>query len=138
VDIDSAVGLRQVNASAGVLAAYRFYGRPFTFTARLKRIEPVLKMADRVTTRLEETRLLVSHALTLTVEKAGIYALELSPQTGFVVSDVRGDGVEDWKLADGKLRVSFSSRVLDSRKLNVQLEQPLKAFPDQIVVAPLR
>src|SRR5204863_4754063 len=61
-----------------------------------------------------------------------------SPQVGFVVSDVRGDGVEDWKVTGGKLRVSFSSRVLDSRKLSVQLEQALKTFPDQILVLPLR
>ena len=138
VDIESATGLRQVNASAGALAAYRFYGRPFALAARLKRIEPILKVADRVTARLEETRLLVSHALVLTVEKAGIYALDLSPQPGFSVSEVRGDGIDDWKLTDGKLRVSFSSRVLDSRKIDVQLEQALKTFPDQIAVAPLR
>lgn len=138
VDIDSATGLRQVNASGGALAAYRFYGRPFALAAKLKRIEPVLKVADRVTTRLEESRLLVSHALTVNVEKAGIYSLDLSPQAGFIVSDVRGEGIEDWKMSGAKLRVNFSSRVLDSRKLTVHLEQPLKTFPDQIAVLPLR
>ena len=72
------------------------------------------------------------------VEKAGIYTLELTPQPGFAVADVRGDGVEDWKVSDGRLRVSFSSRVLGSRRLEVQLEQALKTFPEQISVAPLR
>ncbi len=137
-EIDSAAGLRQVNAAAGTLAAYRFYGRPVTLAARLKRIEPLVKVADRVTARLEESRLLVSHALTLNVEKAGIYAVELTPQAGFVVADVRGEGVEDWKAADGKLRVNFSSRLLGTRRLDVQLEQANKTFPDQITVTPLR
>ncbi len=106
--------------------------------ANVKRIEPVLTVADRVTAHLEESRLLVDHSTVLTVEKAGIYAVEFTPQTNFVVAAVNGDGVEDWKVADGKLRVSFASRVLGTRQLEVQLEQALKILPDQIAIAPLR
>ncbi len=40
VDIDSVSGLRQVSAPKDMLAAYRFYGRPFALMAKLKRIEP--------------------------------------------------------------------------------------------------
>jgi hypothetical protein len=138
VEIDSASGLRQVNAAAGSLAAYRFSARPFTLALRLKRIEPVVTASDRATVRLEETRLLATHALTLNVEQAGIYNVELQPQPGFVVADVRGEGVEDWRVTDGKLRVSFTNRVLGSRRLEVHLEQPLKQFPEQILIEPLR
>lgn len=144
VEVDSAAGLRQVNAASGALAAYRFFGRPVTLAARLKRIEPVVKAADRVTARLEETRLLITHALSLGVEKAGIYGLELAPQAGFTVADVKGEGVEDWKVTDGPvadgkvLRVNFNSRVLGARKIEVQLEQPLKEFPSQFTVLPAR
>jgi hypothetical protein len=74
----------------------------------------------------------------LNVEKAGVYALELLPQTGFMVADVRGEGIEDWKITDGKLRVNFSARILGTRKLDVQLEQALKNFPEQIVVSSMR
>ena len=138
VEIDSATGLRQVNAIAGSLAAYRFSARPFALALRLKRIEPVVTANDRATARLEETRLLATHTLTLNVEKAGIYNIELQPQPGFVVADVRGEAVEDWKIADGKLRVSFTNRVLGARKLEVQLEQPLKEFASTITVEALR
>jgi type II secretory pathway pseudopilin PulG len=138
VEFDSVSGLRQVNATDGALAAYRFHGRPFTLALRLKRIEPVITVADHVTARLEETRLLISHNLALDVEKAGIYSLELLPQPGFVVADARGEGVEDWKFADGKVRVNFCARVLGSRKLDVQLEEAHRAFPSQIAVGPLR
>ncbi|HYV33122.1 MAG TPA: hypothetical protein VEO53_18690 [Candidatus Binatia bacterium] len=137
VEIDSITGLRQVNAPAGTLAAYRFYGRPSTLAAKLTRIEPILNVADRVTVRLEETRLLVTHALSLKVEKSGVYTVELVPQSGFVVAEVRGEGIEDWKTVDGKLRVNFSARVLGLHRIEVQLEQPNKTFPDQITVAPL-
>jgi hypothetical protein len=138
VEIEAATGLRQVNATAGSLAAYRFSARPLALTLRLKRIEPLVSASDRVTTRLEETRLLTSHALTLNVEKAGIYQIELQPQSGFVVADVRGEGVDDWKVTDGKLRVSFANRVLGARRLDIQLEQALKQFPERFVIEPLR
>ena len=97
----------------------------------------MLKLADRVTARLEETRLVVSHALNLTVEKAGIYALDLAVPPGFVVSEVKGEGIDDWKATDGKLKISFASRVLGARKLDIQLEQANKEFPDRITVLPL-
>jgi prepilin-type processing-associated H-X9-DG protein len=138
VEIEAATGLRQVNAPAGSLAAYRFSARPLALTLGLKRIEPVVSASDRVTTRLEETRLVASHALTLNVEKAGIYQIELQPQSGFVVADVRGEGVDDWKVTEGKLRVSFANRVLGARRLDIQLEQALKQFPERFVTEPLR
>ena len=137
-EIDSASGLRQVNAPAGSLAAYRFSARPLALALRLKRIEPVVTASDRATTRLEETRLLANHSLTLNVEKAGIYQIELQPQAGFVVADVRGEGVDDWKVVEGKLRVSFANRVLGARRLEVQLEQALKKFPERFAIEPLR
>ncbi|MEW6307063.1 MAG: hypothetical protein AB1705_26670, partial [Verrucomicrobiota bacterium] len=138
VEIESVNGLRQVNAGEGALAAYRFFGRPATLTAGIKRIEPVVTVGDRVSARLEETRLLVGHALTLKVEKAGIYAFETTVQPGLTVTDVRGEGVDDWKVTDGKLRVSFGSRVLGARQVQVQMEQVQAQFPDQVAIAPLR
>ena len=138
VETDAATGLRQINAPDGALAAYRFYGRPVTLSLKLRRIEPVITANTRVTARLEESRLTVAHALTLNIEKAGVYALELAPLTGFVVTDVRGEGVEDWKAKDDKLTVTFNARVLGARRLDIQLEQAQKTFPESIAIAPLR
>ena len=138
VEVESLGGLRQVNAASNELAAYRFNARPFHLTLKIKRIEPVINVADRVGLWLEEARLLITHNLALNIEKTGLYVLELAPPAGMVVADVQGDGVEDWNVADSRLTVNFSSRVLGSRALQVQLEQALKAFPDRITVAPLR
>ncbi|MCW5551090.1 MAG: type II secretion system protein [Verrucomicrobiae bacterium] len=138
VELEALSGLRQVNASGGALAAYRFNGRPFALHLKLRRIEPVVSAADRVSARLEETRLLVMHQLTLNIEKAGVYSTELLLPAGFVVAGVRGDGIEDWKGSEGRLRVNFSARALGVRVLEVQLEQPHKQFPNQIALAALR
>ncbi len=143
-EVDSAAGLRQVNAPNGALAAYRFNGRAFSLNLRLHRIEPVISVADRVSARIEETRLVSSYSLALEIQKAGVYALDLLAPPGFAVTEVRGDGVEDWKVSEPqpggerKLRVNFSNRVLGARKLDVQLEQPFTAFPEQVALCPLR
>ncbi|HKQ37408.1 MAG TPA: hypothetical protein VJ063_04975, partial [Verrucomicrobiae bacterium] len=135
---EAVAGLRQVNAAKDSVAAFRFYGRPFELNARVQRIEPLVTVSDRVSARLEETRLLVSHALSFVVEKSGLYFVELAPQTGFTVADVTGDGIDEWRTNNGVLRVNFSSRLLGIRKINVQLEQPQTAFPQQVTVLPLR
>jgi prepilin-type processing-associated H-X9-DG protein len=137
VETAALTGLRQVNATGDALAAYQFNSRPFTLALKLKHIEPVISVTDRVTARLEETRLVIAHGLALSVEKAGIYTLELTPQPGFAVADVRGEGVDDWHFTGGKILVNFSTRLLGSRRLDVQLEQAIKTFPEQISIAPL-
>ena len=119
---EQTTGLRQANAPAGTLACYQFYGRTFALSFRLQRLEPVIKTTDRVTVRVDETRALVTHVLSLTVEKAGVYVIEMATPAGSVVSDVRGDGIEDWKASGGKLLVNFSSRILGARQLEIQLE----------------
>ena len=138
VEVAALNGLRQVNAPDNAVVAYRFNARPFALALKLKHIEPVVSVADRVTARLEEARLLITHHLAIKVEKAGIYSLELTPPPGFAVAAVRGDGIEDWKSSGDKLTVNFAARVLGARQLEVQLEQALKTFPDKISVAPLR
>ena len=126
VEVESATGVRQVNATTGALFAWRFNARPFSIAARLKRIEPVLETAARVTARLEESRLVVSHAINLSVLKAGIYTAELTHPTNFNVTDVRGGNVEDWKATTGKLKVNFTQRVLGVHRLDLTLEQAYK------------
>lgn len=138
VEVTALNGLRQVNASSNAVVAYAFNVRPFTLALKLKPIEPVIAVTDRMNARLEETRLIVSHSLALNVEKAGVYSLDLTPPAGFAVAEVRGAGVEDWKVTGGKLIVNFSQRALGQRQLDVQLEQALKTFPEQIRLAPLR
>jgi len=137
-EIAAPAGLRQVNAPDNAVAAYEFNARPLTLALKLKPVEPEINVTDRVSAQLEEARLVISHGLALDVEKAGIYTLELTPQAGFAVADVRGDGIEDWNVSNGKIHVNFSDRVLGSHRIDVQLEQSLKNFPDQISVMPLR
>jgi hypothetical protein len=138
VEIEAIHGLRQVNAPAGALAAYRFNTRPASVTARVKRIEPVIRAQDRLTLRLEETRLLAQHSIGLVVEKAGIYSLDMLPQTEFKVTQVRGEGIDDWKVGEGTLRIQFHSRVLGPRQIEISLEQAFEQFPTQIVAHPLK
>ena len=137
VEIDSAPGLRQVNAPAGALAAYRFNGRPVSVVATDSADHPGAQAGrPRDGAAGRDPAGGVARAQP-DVEKAGIYALDLTVPPGFVVSEVKGEGIDDWKATDGKLKISFASRVLGARKLDIQLEQANKEFPDQITVLPL-
>lgn len=138
VDVTTARDVRQVNAPSGTFYAYRFSARGFDVAGRARRIEPVLETATRVTARLEESRLVVAHALNLSVLKAGIYTAELTYPTNFNVTDVRGANVEDWKATAGKLKVNFTQRVLGVHRLDLTLEQAHKTFPAQITVGAVR
>src|SRR5205814_9951857 len=95
LEMESTTGLRQINAPAGALAAYRFYGRPLALGVKLRRIEPVINAATRVTIRLAEARLPVSHALMLNVEKSRLHSLELSTLNTFTVTAVHGHACDD-------------------------------------------
>ncbi|MBM3878200.1 MAG: hypothetical protein FJ387_00510 [Verrucomicrobia bacterium] len=135
--VEEATGLRQVNAQAQEFAVFRFSSRPVALRLRLARIEPVVSVAARVRAHLEENRLRVTHDLALEVSRAGIYGLDLTPPTGFLVAEVSGEGLEDWALSEGRLRLSFAKRLLGAGKVSVQLEQSLPALPPELVLAPL-
>jgi competence protein ComGC len=137
VETRPVAALRQVNAPSGALAAFRFFGPPSPLPVTLRRIEPVLGTSDRVTVRLEETRLLVRHQLGVNVDKAGLYNLTLVPPAGFNVTEVKGEGVEDWSTREGLLRISLGSRVLGNRAFDILLEQSFKQLPARIELAPL-
>jgi hypothetical protein len=130
-------GLRQVNAGENEAAAFRFSTRPASLRAQLTRVEPVISVAAQVHVLLEESRLLIRHEMTLNAAKAGIYNLEATPQPNLTVTDVKGDGVDEWKVANGRLTVSFSHRLLGDRKLAVTLEQALTNTPSEFPVWPL-
>jgi hypothetical protein len=136
--VESQTSLRQVNAAAGELAAFRFSSRPASVQVALTRVEPTVAVSDRIRARLEETRLRIWHGLSLKIDRAGLYSIETTAPAGFTVAEVTGDGVEDWKVADGRLKVDFSHRVIGQANLTVLLEQALTATPAEIAVIPLR
>ncbi|MBI3418071.1 MAG: hypothetical protein HY043_22505 [Verrucomicrobia bacterium] len=136
--IERSEGLRQVNAAPNELASFRFNARPDALQVNVARVEPVVTVADRVHARLDENRFVIRHHLSVNAARAGIYAIEFVPQTNFIVAEVLGDGVDDWKFADGKLRVSFAQRLLGDRQLVVQLEQALTNAPTELIIAPLK
>ncbi|MCF7708542.1 MAG: type II secretion system GspH family protein [Verrucomicrobia bacterium] len=137
-DINTAVGLRRTNAPDNAVAAYRFHGGDFDLSAQLSEIEPVIEVSDRVYVSLEESRLLVTHALDTSVREAGIYSLQLEPQQGFAITDVNASDIEGWDFNDGLLTVSFANKLIGKRMISVQMEKTFKELPDTIAVASMK
>ena len=136
--VDSIVGLRQVDSTPTAAAAYNFSTRPATAKANLARVEPVVKVADRVRLRLEETRLRVEHQLALNIERAGIYFLEAPVPEGFTVAEIVGAGVEDWRVTTNRIKIGFSRRAIGEVKLAILTEKALPTVPPELVIDPLR
>lgn len=140
VETSKIAGLRQINAVAGTVAAYQFFGRDtFQLDLKRQRVEPVIKLSSFTAATLEENRLILDNRISVLVEKAGIYQIELTTPPKFTITDVQGEGVApDWKLTDGKIMVQFRSRVLGSRLLTIKMEQPLPELPKEIELAQVR
>jgi hypothetical protein len=136
--IESTEGLRQVNAGQNEFASFRFNVRPASLRLNLSQVEPLLTANTMVSAHLEESRLGIRYDLNLNVSRAGIYSLDFELPPGFIVASLRGDGIEDWTVREGKLRISFAQRVLGDRSITVQLEQALSHTPEEIVLVPLR
>ncbi len=135
--IKTAEGLRQVDAAPRELAAYQFTARPLALRVALTRVEPLIVSTDRVHALIEETRLVIRHELVLNVTRAGLYAVELTPQPGLTVTDLKSDALDEWKLVDGKLKLSFKRAVLGVLTITAQLEQTFTNPPPQVVLLPL-
>lgn len=131
-------GLRQVNAAAGEVAAFRFNARPARLRVGLTRVEPEVGVAARVTGRLEDTRFVVRHQLDVDVSRAGVYAMDLGLPAGLAVTAVKSEGLDDWKAEGGRLRLQFAQRVLGVRRVEVELEQPFTAIPAVLALQPMR
>ncbi len=138
VQLEGLTAVRQINAGADELAAFRFSSRPAGLRAVLSRMEPVIYVTDRVQAELEEARWQVHHELGLQVTRAGIYSLEVELPTGWAVAEVAGEGIEDWKGERDVLRLAFGRRLLGERTLTIQLEQAFSAVPEQITLDPVR
>ena len=132
-------GLSQINAAADTLGAWQFFGREnFSLPVALQNIDPELSAHDVVRASLEEKSREIVHSLTLTVEKAGIYTVTLTRQAGLMVTDVRGDGITDWKENGNDIEVEFGARVLGQRQVTVVLEEMADALPAQVTIEPLQ
>jgi hypothetical protein len=138
VEVEGVTELRQVEAVGGALYAYRFHARPCRADLRLRRIDPLVMAEDRISLRLEDTRLLVTHDLDVGVERAGLYTLELAPLGALNVNDVRADGLEGWKVADGRLHLSFARRLLGRTAVAIELEQSIADISNAVNLVALR
>lgn len=135
LELRSAPHLRQINALSGNLAAYRFQSRPLGLECQIRPVEPQLTMSDRVACRLEESRLLVNHVMTVQVEKAGVYALDFELPGGYTINQIQVEGLEDSQSSDNHLHLNFHSRLLGSRTITLSLEKAFDTLPDRISMA---
>ncbi len=138
VRVESFENLRQINPRTGDVAAFRFFGRPAHATIRIEPLLPEISVEDQVVARLEETRLVVTHRISAEVTRAGIYSLECLPPTNSLVTAVRAEGLDSWKMVGDRLQLSLAQRALGRLSIEVDLERGLSPMPPSLALSPLR
>jgi hypothetical protein len=136
--IGDTAGLRQINAGKGETAAFRFIARPASLHVLISRLAPRITTADRVYFQLEENRLRIRHALSLHVDRAGVYGIEAALPPSLAVTEVVGEAIEDWKADAGKLVVRFSRRILGDATLDIRVERALPENLEGLEISPVR
>ncbi|MBL9126923.1 MAG: hypothetical protein JNL97_04720, partial [Verrucomicrobiales bacterium] len=138
VRVGTLENLRQINPRKDEVAAFRFFSRPASAQVRIEPLQPELAVDDQVAARVEETRLVVTHRLSVDVTQAGIYSLDLVPPTNSLVTAVRAAGLERWRMSGDRLHLAFAQRALGKLAVEVDIERALSPLPPSLDIRPLR
>jgi hypothetical protein len=117
--------------------AYRYAAVPFELTFAVEKVAPLVSVDTLVETYLEPERLVLDATLAYTIERAGLFRLEVDLPAGFQVRQVQGrksgtfEAVEvDTYHSEGakknRLVVELSRRALGRVALGVELARDLQ------------
>ena len=131
-----AAELPQALARGNWTFSYRYAAVPFELALSLEKIQPRIVVDSLVEAQLEPKRLALDMLAVYTVERAGVFRLELDIPAGYEVREVRGvaaDGIEavevDSRHLEGddqtRLVVNLARKALGRVGLLVQLERKL-------------
>jgi hypothetical protein len=100
--------------------AYRYAALPFDLALEVEKVQPRIRTDELVEAYVEPEQITLSHLALYTIERAGVFQLQLQVPAGFAVRDVRG------YEAAGAKAAAFDSRQLsgpDQTQLTVNLSQ---------------
>lgn len=95
--------------------AFRYAVLPFELVVRIEKLSPQVSAVELVEVWLEPAQVTLALSAVLTVERAGVFELELEVPPGFDVRDVRGEsigGAEPLAIDSFRVMGEESSRLL--------------------------
>lgn len=138
----TALGNWQGHGPDDMYSAFRFSQPDCSCEVSIAAIKPKVTVSHKATVQIQDRRLLVTDTVSLSVQKAGIFSIAMTVPPGLTVTDVKGDGVEDWKVstADNRrmLNVTFGRKFTGVHTLTISMEQTYDKLPEAISLAGLQ
>ncbi len=94
----------------GAALAYRFYNPAFTLRVVSEPIQPRLLVDHRADLVLREEELRTESTLHYTIQRGGVFALQLQVPDGMTVQDVQSDALQAYRVDDGVLTATLAEK----------------------------
>ncbi|MCA9083647.1 MAG: hypothetical protein KDA81_06310 [Planctomycetaceae bacterium] len=132
---------RESGASAGKGAplqsdqSWVFSGQTGLLVLQLKPVEPRLLVDHGTQISLDDDQLRLTSSLNYTVERAGVFQLQLSYPDSLTIDTVQADGMTEFQVdkATGKLTLSLAQKRMGSVRVNITAHQNFDSQGEDVV-----
>lgn len=137
--VKSQSGVKRIDAGAGKgrlvsLQAWEFSGTTGSLVVQTKPVEPRLLVEQSARVIFDDDELKFSTRLTYTVERAGVFQLNLEYPESLTIDSVRADGMSEFNIdkAGGKLTLSLTQKRLGKINVDINGHQTFDASAEGI------
>ena len=138
--VTSQSGVKRIDASGGTKGsaaeqqAWEFSGTTGTLVVQTKPVEPRLLVDQNTSVVFDDDELRLTSRLTYTVERAGVFQLDLSYPESLTIDTVRADGMSEFNVdkANGKLTLSVSLERQGKISVDITAHQAFDAAADNV------
>lgn len=132
--VQSQSGVKRIEIGGGkgnaaVAQAWEFSGTTGTLVVQTRPVEPRLLVAQSTRLVFDDDELRLSTRLTYTVERAGVFQLDLSYPDTLTIDKVQADGMSEFNVDKdaGKLTLSLTQKRLGKINVDITAHQPFDA-----------
>ena len=121
------------------LVHYKFYSPQFTLIAGIKPVEPRITVKNQTVLTFQKERLRVQSSLNYTVERAGVFELQLKLPPELTIESVNTDRLREYTIDDatGVMTVSFLEKRSGNLVVNVVGNVTLEDSDEQQLTLPV-
>ncbi|APZ92018.1 hypothetical protein [Fuerstiella marisgermanici] len=125
---------RATKGAAAEQQAWEFSGTTGTLIVQTKPVEPRLLVEQGTRVVFDDDELRLTSQLTYTVERAGVFQLNLSYPESLTIDTVRADGMSEFNVdkATGKLTLSLTQKRMGKINVDITAHQAFDAAADNV------
>ena len=137
--VKTQTGVKRIDAGAGAKAkipvqAWEFSGTTGSLIVEYKPVEPRLLVNQAARVVFDDDELKLTTRLTYTVERAGVFQLNVSYPESLTIDTVRADGMSEFNVDKeaGKLTLSLTQKRMGQINVDITAHQPFDAAAENL------